>query len=238
MKWKKIIGWTVAGFRILLVIIAVCGYFYLRSNNFQQFAIREIVKQADTATGGKTQVGSFDFSLLTLTAHLYNITVRGTEAADQPPLLHADKLTVGLKIVSALKRQVSLKELRIEHPVVHLQVNRAGKNNLPTAPPSKSSSNTSIFDLAIQHAQITNGEVDYNDRKTPLEADLYDLGTDIHFAGLARRYDGELSYKNGRLKYAQYSPLPHNLNVSFSASPDRFSLESAVLKIGQSSAML
>src|SRR3974390_3100934 len=100
MKWKRIIGWTVAGFFLLLVILAVGGYFYLKSNGFQQFALRKIADQADAATGGKTQVGGLDFSLSTLTAHLYNITVRGTEGPDQPPLLHADRLTVGIKIVS------------------------------------------------------------------------------------------------------------------------------------------
>ena len=155
--------------------------------------------------------------LSTLTAHLYNITVRGTESPDQPPLLHADELTVRIKILSALHHQVALRELLIDHPVVHLQVSREGKNNLPTAPPSQSSSHTSVFDLAVEHVQLTNGEVNYNDRKTPLEADLYDLGTDIHFDSLAKRYEGAISYNNGHVKYAQYAPLPHNLKLKFNA---------------------
>src|SRR5579871_860765 len=102
MQWKRIVGWGFAGFAILLVVIVVGGYFYLKSNSFQQFALRKISQEAETATGGKTQIGGLDFSLSTLTAHLYNITVHGTEGPDRPPLLHADKLTVGIKIVSAL----------------------------------------------------------------------------------------------------------------------------------------
>src|SRR5579864_3540807 len=210
--WKKTIGWSLAGLLGLLVIAFVGGYFYLRSHSFQQFALRKIVEQADLATGGHAQIGGLDFNLSTLTAHLYNITVRGTEGPEQPPLLHADELTVRIKILSALQRQVALRELLIAHPVVHLQVSRDGKNNLPTAPPSPSSSHTTVFDLAVEHAQIINGEVNYNDRKTPLEADLYDLGTDIHFESPAKRYEGVVSYDNGHVKYAQYTPLPHNLN--------------------------
>ena len=126
-----------------------------------------------------------------MTAHLYNITLRGSEAPGRPPLLQADKLTVRIKILSALHRQVSLHELLIDHPVVHLEVSKEGKNNLPAAPPSENSSHSSVFDLGVHHAQITNGRIDYNDRKIPVEANLYDLGTDIRFVPLVRTYEGE-----------------------------------------------
>lgn len=234
MSIKRTIGWTFAGVAILLIVLIVVGYFYLQTNSFRRFAIREIVKQADEATGGRAEIGGLDFKLSTLTAHLYNITVRGTEGPDQPPLLHADQLTVRAKIISVLHHQISLRELLIDHPVVHLQVARDGKNNLPTAPPSKSSSHTSVFDLAVGHVQLINGEVNYNDRKTPMEADLYDLGTDIHYGTLRKSYDGTLSYRNGHLRYAEYTPLSHNLDLAFSATPDQLQLTSFTLRVGSS----
>ncbi len=238
MNWKRTIGWALAGLLALLLIAIVGGYFYLRSNSFQQFALRKIVEQADQATGGRTQIGGLDFNLSTLTAHLYDITMRGTESSDQPPLLHANELTVRIKILSAVHHQVALRELLIVHPVIHFQVSREGTNNLPTAPPSQSSGNTSVFDLAVEHVQLTNGEVNYNDRKTPLDADLYDLGTDIRFTSLAKTYEGVVSYNHGHVKYAQYAPLPHNLNLKFTASPNRFNLDSALLKLGSSAVTL
>jgi translocation and assembly module TamB len=238
MNWKRTTGWALAGLLGLFLIAAVGGYFYLRSHNFQQYALRKIVEQADLATGSRTEIGGLDFSLSTLTAHLYNITVRGTESPEQPPLLHADELTVRIKILSALHHQVALRELLIAHPVIHLQVSREGNNNLPTAPPPQSSSHTSVFDLAVEHAQITNGEVNYNDRKTPVEADLYDLEADTRFEFLSKRYAGVVSYNHGQVKYAQYTPRPHNLNFKFSASPQRFTLESALLKLGSSAVSL
>src|SRR5581483_1031211 len=238
MKVTRTIGWTFAGLAIVLIVAAIAGYFYLRTAGFQRFAIRKIVEQADQATGGRTEIGALDFKLSTLTAHLYNITVRGTEGPGQPPLLHADQLTVRAKIVSVLHHQISLRELLIEHPVVHVQVSADGKNNLPTAPPSKSSSHTNVFDLAVGHVQLTNGEVDYNDRKTPLAADLYDLGTDIHFVSLPNSYDGTLSYRNGHLRYAEYAPLPHNLDLSFSARPDQLQLKSFNMRVGSSNVNL
>src|ERR1039457_6072657 len=110
MNWKRTIGWTLAGLLALILMAVVGGYFYLRSGSFQQYALRKIVEQADLATGGRTQIGALDFNLSTLTAHLYNITVRGTESPEQPPLLHADELTVRIKILSALHHQVRSEE--------------------------------------------------------------------------------------------------------------------------------
>src|SRR6476620_8055588 len=108
MKLKKTIGWTAAGLLVLLILAALGGYFYLKTSSFQRFAVRQTVHQVDAATGGRTEIGGMDFDLSTLTTHLYNITVRGTEGPGQPPLLHADKLTVRLRILSAMHRQVAL----------------------------------------------------------------------------------------------------------------------------------
>ncbi len=238
MKWTRKVGWALAGLLTLLVVLAIAGYFYLKSSAFQQYAVGKIVAEVNDATGGKTEIGGVAFDLSTLTARLDNITLHGTEGRDQPPLLHADSLTVRLRILSALRQQVALQELLIDHPVAYLWVNREGSNNIPPAPPSKGGSNTSAFDLAVEHTQITNGEINYNDRKTPLDANLYGLGTNIRFDFLAKRYEGNLSYDRGSLRYAQYAPFAHNLNLKFKASPAQFVLESAILQLGSSQVTL
>jgi translocation and assembly module TamB len=238
MQWKKAVGWTSIAILILLMVGGIGGYFYLQSNNFKEFALRTISQKVEAATGGKTQIGSLDFRLSTLTAHLHNIVIRGTEPSDTPPLLKVDEITVSLKIVSAFLRKVSLSELAIQHPVVHLEVNRDGKNNLPQAPPSQSKSNADIFDLAVKHFALSNGEVDYNDNKTPLNADLLDLETNVRFNSLVPSYSGTLSYNHGRLQYAEYAPLPHSFNTKFTATRTRFSLESAEMKVASSTVSL
>ncbi len=238
MSWRRRIGWAALIIAIVIVVAGAGGYLYLKSSSFQTYALHKIAEAADTATGGKTTVGRLDFSLAKLTATLYDITMRGTEAPDQPPLLHADRLTVRLKIVSALHHQVTLRELLVDHPVVHVQVNREGASNLPTASPSKSNSKTNVFDLAVGHVGLTNGEMNYNDRKTPLAADLYDLATDIRYSNLPKRYDGTLSYRNGHVSYEDHSPLPHALDLRFSATPDNLEVPSIVLRVGSSAVEL
>jgi translocation and assembly module TamB len=214
------------------------GYFYLKSSGFRQFAIRKIIQEANEATGGRTQIHALDFNLSTLTAHLYDVVIRGNESPDAPPLLQLDKLTVRVKIQSALHRKINLSELLIEHPVVQVHIDREGKSNIPHAPPSQSGSHTSVFDLAVGHVALTRGEINYNDRKTPVDANLYNLGTDVTFDPSATRYRGSISYDSGQVRYGDYAPLPHSFNAKFSATPAVFSLESGVMKVASSTVAL
>jgi translocation and assembly module TamB len=238
MQWRRTVGWSLVVLGILIVTGVVGGLLFLKSTSFQEYALRKIVQAVNDATGCRAEIRNLDFRLSTLTAHLNNITIRGRERLDQPPLLQVDRLTVGFKIQSLAHRKVTLGELLIDHPVVHVGVDREGKSNLPQAPPSQASSHTSVFDLAVGHVLLTDGEINYNDKKTPLDADLYDLGTEIRFDSLATRYSGRISYDTGHLRYANYSPLPHSLTAKFSAAPSGLSLESAEVKVGSSAISL
>jgi translocation and assembly module TamB len=238
MRWRKIIGWAAALIGILIIAGMVGGLLFLRTASFQRLAISKIVQQVNESTGARAEIHNLDFQISTLTAHLYNITIHGTEAAGQPPLLHVDKLTVGINIQSILQRKITLSELLIEHPAAYVQVNRDGKSNIPRSPQAKSESNTNVFDLAAQHVLLTRGEINYNDSTIPLDADLYGLGTEIRFEPIDTKYRGSISYDRGRLQYGNEPVFAHSLEARFSATPARFSLESALLKVGSSSVSL
>ncbi len=238
MRWRRIIGWTLAILGMLIVVAVIGGFLFLRTASFQKLAIRTIVKDVNEATGSRMDVRDFDFKLSTLTARLYDITVHGTEAAGQPPLLHVDELTVGLKIQSIVRRKVSLNELSIEHPVAYVRINREGKSNLPQPPQKQSSSSVNVFDLRAGHVLLNSGQINYNNASVPLDADLYDLQTEIHFEPLETKYRGTISYDSGRIRYGPEPVFPHSLDARFNATPARFSLESALLKVGSSSLSL
>jgi translocation and assembly module TamB len=240
MKWQDILGWTLAAIIILVMVAGIGGYIFIKSNRFQQIAIRKITQTADQASGAKTEIRALDFSLRTLAVHLYDIKVHGAEQAGQRPLLQIDNLTVGIKIQSILQRKFSLNELIMAHPVAYVRVNRAGTSNVPQAPPTKANenSNANIFELGVRHIQIVNGEINYNDKKTPLDADLHNLDLNTHFDTFAKSYVGSVAYDNGHVHYAQYAPLPHSLNAHFSAKASGLSLEPANISVGSSTALI
>ncbi len=238
MRWRRIILWTLTALIVLLLVASVAGYLFLKTATFQRLALGTIIQKANQATGGRMEIGGFDFQPSTLTAHLYNITLHGTEGPSQPPLLHVDALTVGLKIESLFRREVTLSELLITHPSAYVCVDREGRNNIPNAPPEAGHNHTRIFDMAVGHVLLAGGGVTYKDTVTPLEAELYGARTEIHFDRLARQYSGVFSYSDGRLRYAGQAVMPHNLNAAFDATPSRFSLKSAVLNVGSSALSL
>jgi uncharacterized protein involved in outer membrane biogenesis len=199
MAWKRKLSWIgmilVAG----VMILGVAGYFVLRSARFHGFLLAQIEKQASEATGGQVRIQNFALQLSRLAADAYGITVRGNQPASAPPLVQADQLRIQLKIVSLLRKKVDLSEIDLRHPVVNLQVRKDGSTNLPTPPKSNGKTSTNLFDLGIQHVLLQHGEVFYNDVKTPLDAELHDLQLEIKSELIGKGYDGNLSYRNGRV---------------------------------------
>jgi translocation and assembly module TamB len=238
MTWKNKLGWIAVFLAGLIVVLGVAGFFALRSTAFHNYVLAKIEQQANEATGGQVQIQNFDFHLSTLSADAYGITIHGRESRSAPPLLQADQLFVRLKIVSLLQKKVDLREIILRHPLVNLQVKQDGTTNLPTPPKSKSNSSTNVFDLGIRHVLLSNGEVYYNDVKTPLDAELHDLELEVKSQYATNHYKGILRYRDGRINYGNSKPLAHDLNASFQATPSEFNLRSLVLTVANSTVEL
>jgi len=238
MNWKRGLGWTAAVLLVVGVAALAGGYWYLKTSSFQRYAIAKIVQTKQESTGGKLDVQNLDFNLRTLRANLYGVTLHGTEHPSQPPLLQADRLSLAMKIDSVLRRKLSLAELLIVHPVVHLTVDQNGNTNIPTPPPSKHSSSTSVFDLAVRHALLSRGEIYLNDERTPFAADVRDLNIESKFDFLRTAYQGSVTYGNADLQYGRYQPLSHALEVQFTATPSLLTIDPLKLRIASSSAVL
>lgn len=231
MQWKKTIRWVTAAVVFFLIVILAASVL-LKSNRVRQYAARNIEQAADQSIGGHTQIGSLDLALSPLTVRLKNIVVHGSESEGEPPLLQVDELTVGIELHALLHKNVHLREVIVRHPVVNVRVNAHGRSNLPQAPPSQG--HTSVFDLAIGHFSLSQGEIDYNDKKTPMSADVDGLHADIRFDRVSSTYAGAVSYDHGQLAYGPYTPMPHSASVEFAADSSQFSLKSAVIKIASS----
>ena len=99
---------------------------------------------------------------------------------------------------------------------------------------NSSATRTSVFDLGIRHLLLERGEIYYNNRKSELSADLHDLTLQSSFELLRKSYSGTLSYRDGHLQLQNASPIGHNFEARFVATPEEFRLESADLKTANS----
>src|SRR5215472_15504105 len=238
MAWKRKLGWIGIGLVAVILVLGIAGFVALRSQKFHSYVLAKIQKQASEATGAQVRIQDFALHLSTLSAEAYGVTVRGSEPPSALPLAQADQLMTRLKIVSLLHKKVDLNEIILRHPVVNFLVRKDGTTNLPIPPKSNSNTSTSPFDLGIQHVLLERGEIYYNDIKTPLNAELHDLRLEIKSELLGKGYDGNLSYRTGRLQYGDLRPLPHDLTASFNATPSEFKLNPLVLTVASSTIQL
>ncbi|HLK09387.1 MAG TPA: translocation/assembly module TamB domain-containing protein [Candidatus Angelobacter sp.] len=234
-KWKKITLWSVAAIIVLLVGAVVTLVLLLDHNEgFRHSILAKVEKSVLESTGARLEVRDFNVRLSNLSLDLYNVVVHGTEADPSKPLMAVDHLQVGLTIDSLLNKKWHVRDIIVDHPVVRMAVNKVGENNLPKPEKKSTSGNMNVFDLAIRELRLNNGEIYYNDQKTPLEADLHSFAVNANYDPAQKKYSGDLGYNTGKIVYGKYAPVEHNLQAKFGVTPQQFTLDRLDLMAGES----
>jgi translocation and assembly module TamB len=234
-KWKKIVLWSLAVIVVLLVSTVVTLMMLLdHSEGFRHSILAKVEKSVQESTGARLEVGDFKLRMSNLSLDLYSVVVHGTEPVSSRPLMAVDHLQVGLTIDSLLNRKWHVRDIIVDHPVVSMAVNKAGENNLPKPQKKSTSSSTNVFDLAIRELRLNNGEIYYNDQKTPLEADLHNFAVSANFDPTQKKYSGDLGYNAGKIVYGTYAPVEHDLQAKFGITPQQFTLDKLDLTAGKS----
>jgi translocation and assembly module TamB len=211
----------------------------LRSQKVHEYVLRVAQQKASAALNTEVRVREFTlrFSAISPTVDLYDVVVAGAAPYSKTPLLQAEHIGVAVRVTSIIHRTWYLNDLRIDHPVAQVFVDKNGANNLPTLK-SSGQSHTSVFDLGIRHALLDHGEVYYNDRKSVLQADLHDVQFRSGFTPAPKEYSGTLGYRDGHLRFGACNPITHDLEARFSANPSSFTLQRAVLTVAPSQFVL
>jgi translocation and assembly module TamB len=235
----RIGAWTFAAFNAVTLLALLAIPVLLNNPRFHAYLLANLQSRASRSLGVPVTLQEFALHLSTLSVDLYGLTVDGAAPYANPPLLQVQHAQAGVRIVSVLRREWYLDNLRIDRPIVQIFVDKNGVSNLPTFSGSGSSnSSTSVFDLGVRHAVLTNGEVFYNNRPSDLSVDLHDVEFRSSFESLLRKYSGTLAYANGNLIYGGIHPLPHDLQLQFDATPTVFHLSGAKLSSGASQLLL
>jgi translocation and assembly module TamB len=231
------IAWVVLALTFLPPLLMLCLLPLVNTDGLHKQLLGLLQQKASESLGVEVRLQDFLLHYKTLSVDLYGVRAAGAAPYANPPLLTVDHIEAGVRIVSLFRREWYLDNLQIDHPVAWIVVDKNGVSNLPK-PMSNSSSNTDIFQLGIRHAAINRGEVYYNSKPSALSAELHDVNFAASFSSLETRYKGRLAYKNGSLQYGTWQPLNHDLDVSFEATPDVFTLNSGTLVLGNSHATI
>ena len=233
-RWLKFAAWASVGLALFLVLAASVVAVVLRSTQFHNYVLNTLEKQASARLGTRVQVQNYTLHLRNLSADLYGLTVSGSAPYSSPPLLLVQHIEVGVRVVSVLHRKWYLDNLRIDRPILRVFVDGRGVSKIPAFRGGGGNSNNTLFDLAIRHAVLDQGEVDYNSKETSLEADLHDVEFASSFDSSLQKYSGQLSYVDGHLIAGSLKSIPHSLNAQFDATPTTLSLTKATLTSGRS----
>src|SRR5271166_629883 len=236
--WKRVVTWVGGILLALIVVVAAGVYVLLHSQKFHNYVLNQARTKASAALNTRVQLQNLTLHFHNLGLDLYGLTVYGAGPGAGQPLLQVDHIGLGVRVISVLHRQWNLDNVNVDHPVADLIVAPNGQTNLPTMQPS-GNPNTNIFDLAIRHIVLDRGVVYYNDRQTPLYADLNDLQFQSNYSAPDKgKYFGTLAYRNGHLQYGSYAPMPHDLKAQFDARRDGITLSNVKLTSGQSQVLL
>ncbi len=207
----------------------------LQTNSFRQYVLRIAYRQLAETFGAQVRMRDFTLRLsgFTPTVDMYDVVVDSPPPFSRAPLLKADHISVAVKIVSLLSRELRLNDIEVDHPIIHIFVDKDGDNNLPK-PEDTGQHRTSVFDIGVSQVQLIQGEFVYNDRQTSIDADLRNLQFQSTFDPIDRRYSGTLIYSDGAVRLGEMYSVAHGLNSEFEATPKGFNLKRGVLTSGRS----
>ena len=135
MKSRRKTIWKIAGITVgVLCLLAAAFLVVLQSSWFRNEVRKRIVTQVETATGGKVEIGAFDYDWRKLTADLQGFVIHGTESPPAAPLLRVERLLITVRVFSILKRTADFSSIILPRPQVNLIVAADGSTNLPTPP--------------------------------------------------------------------------------------------------------
>src|SRR5688572_12853652 len=123
---------------VALVCVSLFGglFVYINSAGFKDRIRQSLVREIEARTGTSAALGKVRWNLREQRIFLEDITLRGLEPADGPPLARIESITAGVNFRSLLQRRLNLFQLTITRPRFRLLIDSSGKTNFPSPSPA------------------------------------------------------------------------------------------------------
>ena len=229
---SKRVGWVKAVLAIAFLNLVVATGLYLTSAGFEDDMRRLLIGQLEQTTGGKTELKEFHWNLSRLELEGRDVTIHGTEHAGQAPYFHADHILLRLKVLSLFQRNIGLRELFAEHPVIHIMVARDGSTNQPVPRVKQNPKEPvdELFNLGVERVQIAHGELLWNDQKMPLDLTANDVTARLQYLRAQQQFEGWLSVGKIDGVYGTFRPVAGTADLHLLLARDHAQIESLKLQ--------
>lgn len=181
-RWLRHVAW-VLGIKVFLIALGLAIFFGSGAGN--PLLRRALIHRLESMMHGKVEVRDVSIQWLSLTATLKGVVIHGREPEGTEALFAADEITAGLRVDSFWGRQISLDELYVTHPQIHVRVEKDGRTNLPVMDASMNAKRwrETLFDLHARKAALRDGWILYNDVKIPLSVEGGELKLSVDGGG-------------------------------------------------------
>ena len=238
-KRHPIWNWVIHTPWVLTVIAILCLIGFFGSGAGNPILRQWIIHGLENATGGRVELDSISIRWLSLQATLKGLVIHGLEPSGAKPFFSAAEVQAGLRIDSFWGRKVSLRNLALQRPEVHIRVAKDGSSNIP-APHrpigSRRPLHESLFAVHFGTIQIQDGSIFYNETKMPLAVQGGDLQFGLDAGGTVEHplYLGNVEWQEIKFSAGNIVPVSANLSSKFTLWRDGFKLEQGVLSAGNS----
>ena len=222
--------WATVGVVLLAVVVSLA--WYLRSPSFEGFVRGKLIAAVEDATGGRVEMAAFHWNLSQLAFEADGLTIHGLEPHGESPYAHVDRALVRLHIISLLGRQVSLEQVELWAPAIHIIVNPDGSTNAPEPkikPDHPMTPVQQLFDMAIGRVDVHDGMLLLNQHKIALDFSVNQVVAAMTYDRLARRYDGNVQVGKMDAKYQDFRDLAARGELQFSLWHNQVEIKSLKL---------
>ena len=198
---KKLLAFGIGGLAGLALIVFLAALVTVQTEWFKNKVRARIVSTAETATGGRVEAGRFDYNWHNLTAEIAPFVIHGKEPAQDAPFFRAERIRVGLRIISMVEQRVDLISLTVEKPQIRVIVNPDGSSNVPEPKfrPSKKNLAEQLLDLKVRHFELHDGFAEYNSGRIPLDIQGDHLQASVTYEASGPRYLAQVSSRQIRV---------------------------------------
>jgi translocation and assembly module TamB len=227
-----------AGLVALLLIALVAAGLVLRTVWFKNQVRDRLVSVAATATGGRVDIGEFDYNWNNLTVEVAPFVIHGKESPQAAPFFRAERIRIGMRIISLFERQVDLVSVTVEKPQVSVTVNPDGSTNVPEPKDQRRWEQNfaeRILDLKVQHFEFHDGFAEYNSQRIPIDVQGDRLRASVTYQPAGPRYVGEISSRQVHISSPRLkTPLPLDVDAQLALDRNQIQVLHASLVDGES----
>lgn len=187
---------------LVLIVAAVAIPFLIPAETYK----KEIISQVKQNTGRELVVeGAMKFSLFpTAGLHLEKVSFSNPEGYNKKHLFVADVVSLEVEALPLLQKQIIVKRLVLEKPVIDLEINKNGKPNWELSLPASKAAMVEpqgmliagaqaadgapasmLSNLKLADVQIRKGMLSYSDRRSGVSEQVSDLDLTLSLADIA-----------------------------------------------------